>query len=67
MQTRKQTAIEVAVNVIIGSIGAWLITYATLKWVAGDAQIATVSLLGCTLWSILRQYAIRRYFNKIWR
>ena len=66
MQSRRQTLIEVGANLAIGSVGAWLITYAAIKWLQGDAAVATWSLIGCTIWSFIRQYLIRRYFNKLW-
>lgn len=66
MQTKRQTLIEISANLLIGSIGAWLITWAMISSVASPMQAATYTTLLCTVWSFARNYAVRRFFNRLW-
>ena len=63
-QSKKQTLIEVFVNVCIGFIGSWLITYIFINYnIIGYVETATIIVSLCTVWSIIRSYCIRRFFN----
>ena len=55
---------EVFTGTFVGMIGSWLITWLTFKYVATPSVAATVSVFFCTLWSLIRGYAIRRHFAK---
>jgi hypothetical protein len=66
MQTKRQTLIEMTTNMVIGSIGAWAITWGMFTLVDSKLQAATYTTLLCTVWSFFRGYLIRRYFNKLW-
>lgn len=63
MQSRKGTIIEIATNTGIGLVGSWLITYIVLHYKLNPATTATITCVLCTIWSIVRNYGIRRYFN----
>lgn len=59
------TWFEVSTNIVIGGVVAGLITYAVLTLELSKEKSALYSTIACTVWSILRQYVIRRYFNKL--
>lgn len=65
MQTRRQSAVEVVTNTFVGMAGSWLITYVTLSLVEGKATGTTVTVIGCTIWSLARGYWIRRRFARM--
>lgn len=64
MQTRTQTLIEVLTNTFTGLIGSWLITYFCVLWIPNVALAVTMSSVGCTIWSLIRGYFIRRSFAR---
>lgn len=66
MQTKRQTLIEITTNMLIGSIGAWLITWSMIKAFADPVEAATYTVVLCTVWSFVRGYSVRRFFNKLW-
>lgn len=63
MQTRLQSALEVATNTIVGGLGAWVIVYMSMRLIANPALAATVSVVCCAVWSLVRGYAVRRWFE----
>lgn len=66
MQSRKQSFIESITNVLFGliiSIAATFIIF-PLVGIKSTPTQNIMSNLGFTIVSILRQYLIRRYFNK---
>lgn len=65
MQTKKQTHIEVITNQCLGLIGGWLIVYYLFPLFDYLSQevVATISTIIFFIWSYLRSYLIRRYFN----
>jgi uncharacterized membrane protein len=64
-QTKKQSAVEVCIGTAIGIIGSWAITMAVLHQIDDRTLAGTVTVLLCTIWSLIRGYAIRRHFNGI--
>lgn len=64
MQSKKGTVIEILWNTGIGIIGSWIITYTVMHFKLSPAVTATLSCVLCTIWSIVRGYSVRRYFNK---
>jgi hypothetical protein len=63
-QSKVQTMKEVASGTSLGMIGSWLITMGSIYLFPLDpVQAATVATIGCTVWSVTRGYAVRRYFN----
>lgn len=62
-QSKKDSMLEAMVNIAVGAVIAWLITYSANAYVNDHAMAATVSVAGCTAWSFIRQYFVRRYFN----
>lgn len=62
MQTRRQSVIEVCTNTAVGMAGSWLITYATMSYVKDIALAAAITVAGCTIWSLVRGYWLRRRF-----
>lgn len=64
MQSKRQTLVEVFTNTGVGFMGSWLITYFVIKYpVFGYAETITSVTVLCTVWSIVRSYCIRRFFN----
>ena len=65
MQTKKDSHKEVLTNQIIGLIGGWLIVYYLFPLFDYLEQsiVATISTIIFFIWSYLRSYLIRRYFN----
>lgn len=63
MQSPKQSAIETLTNTGIGIIGSWLISYATICMVQDRLAASTITVAGCTVWSLIRGYTVRRVFN----
>lgn len=66
MQTHRQSVIEVFTDTFVGTIGSWLITYATFSNVANTAFASSITVLACTVWSLVRGYYIRRRFEKLY-
>ena len=65
MQSRRHTIYEVLTGTTTGSLGSWLITWAVLSWSPlGNASNATITVALCTVWSLVRGYAVRRMFNR---
>ena len=64
-QSKRQTMKEVLSGTTLGMVGSWLITMGCIALFPNDpVTAATVATGGCTIWSLTRGYAIRRYFNK---
>lgn len=64
-QTKRQSLIETLTSTFTGMIGSWLITMACLYNITDKTTAATVTVIGCTVWSLVRGYAVRRYFNNV--
>ena len=64
MQTRRDSILEVATNTAVGFVGSLIITWLSFKYVSQTGLAATISVTGCTVWSLVRGYAIRRHFVK---
>lgn len=65
-QSKRHSAIETATNTAVGFVGSYFITLACFH--VPDANLATKTLyatLGCTAWSLLRGYYLRRLFNHL--
>lgn len=62
-QSKKQSLKETLTNTFVGMAGSWTITMGVLHITTNTWAIATVTTLLCTIWSIGRGYAIRRYYN----
>ena len=65
MQSKKQSHLEVTTNQILGIIGGWLIVYFIFPLFDHLSQslVATISTIIFFIWSYIRSYIIRRYFN----
>ena len=65
MQTRKQSHLEVTINQILGIIGGWLIVYFIFPLFdyLSQSLVATISTIRFFIWSYIRSYLVRRYFN----
>jgi hypothetical protein len=63
-QSRGGSAIEVCVNTVTGMVGSWVIAYFCMKLIPDRATAAAVTVAGCTVWSLVRGYCIRRYFTR---
>lgn len=66
MQSKKQSHIEIMINQLIGLIGGWLIVFYLFPLFDSYSQsiVATISTIIFFIWSYIRSYAIRRFFNK---
>ena len=66
MQTKYQSHLEVIVNNIIGASGGWLIVYFIFPLFdyLSQSLVATISTIIFFIWSYIRSYLVRRYFNK---
>lgn len=65
MQSRRQSIVEVVTNTFVGMVGSWLIAYSTLLFVEDRVLAATITVVGCTVWSLARGYWIRRRFARM--
>ncbi len=63
MQTRLGSLIEVLTGTFTGMIGSWLICYVSFRYIPELALATTVSTIGCTVWSLVRGYCVRRWFT----
>lgn len=65
MQTRKQSHLEVLINQCLGLAGGWLIVYYLFPLFDYMDQgiVATISTAIFFIWSYVRSYTIRRYFD----
>lgn len=64
MQSKRQSMKETLTNTFAGMAGSFAITMLCLQLLSDKVSIAVVTTVACTVWSILRGYTIRRYFNK---
>ncbi len=66
MQSKLKSHIEVTTNQILGIIGGWLIVYFIFPLFDYLSQSlgATISTIIFFIWSYIRSYLVRRYFNK---
>lgn len=63
-QSKAQSLKETLSNTGIGMVGSWIITMVTFHYIKDLTLASTVATIGCTVWSVGRGYAVRRYFNK---
>lgn len=61
-QTKRDSIKEVLFNTTIGGLLAWGITYSVVKNVENAAYASMLSVVLCTLASLIRGYVIRRHF-----
>ena len=66
MQSKLKSHLEVTINQILGIIGGWLIVYFIFPLFdyLSQSLVATISTIIFFIWSYIRSYAIRRFFNK---
>ena len=63
-QSKLQSMKETLTNTFTGMAGSFAITMLCLQIFSTQVAIAASTTVLCTVWSIGRGYAIRRYFNK---
>ena len=64
-QSRYQSAVEVLTNTFVGMAGSYVITLTSFSVISDKPAIASaVAVTGCTVWSLLRGYYIRRSFAR---
>ncbi len=63
-QTPTQSAFEVGTNTVLGLVGSWFICYASMVLFSDRGAAAAAAVAGCTVWSLVRGYALRRYFER---
>lgn len=64
-QTKKQTLVEVFTGTGVGILGSLLITWAVLFTVPDRMLAGVINVAACAIWSLVRGYYVRRYFNKV--
>ncbi len=62
MQSRKHSLLEVCLSTAIGFLGSWLIAELSMVYHTGLVSVAFEITVWCTVWSIARGYALRRWF-----
>jgi hypothetical protein len=65
MQSKRMTWLEISLNTGVGLIGSMIITYSILHFTMKPGSATILVTIACTIWSIVRQYVIRRYFNRM--
>jgi hypothetical protein len=62
-QSRSMSVIEVLTSTFTGTIGSLVITYCILRFSPYGLEVNSVlTVAACTVWSLVRGYAVRRYF-----
>jgi hypothetical protein len=65
-QSKRHSAVETATNTAVGFVGSYFITFACFHVPGADLATKTLyATLGCTVWSLLRGYYLRRFFNHL--
>lgn len=67
-QSRRMSFIEVCTGTFTGLLGSWLLTTLTFWAMEGKYPawvVAAVATGACTVWSLVRNYFIRRHFNRV--
>lgn len=63
-QSRRQSLAETCTNTGVGMVGSFLITFVCITVITDKLVCSVVTVLACTVWSVARGYAIRRYYNR---
>lgn len=64
-QSKRQSVIETCSNTAVGFVGSYLITFGCFHLSSNLPTATLYATLGCTVWSLLRGYYLRRLFNKL--
>lgn len=64
-QSKRHSALETATNTAVGFVGSYFITFGCFHLNADLATKTLYATLGCTVWSLLRGYYLRRLFNHL--
>lgn len=64
-QSKRHSALETATNTAVGFFGSYLITFGCFHLTDKIATATLYATLGCTVWSLLRGYYLRRLFNRL--
>lgn len=64
MQSRRQSIIEICTSTFTGMLGSWIIIMIVSHNIPDLTQAATVNVVLCTIWSLVRGYMVRRHFNR---
>lgn len=59
--------IEAATNTAVGVVGSWVISFWAITYFKDPIAVTNAAVIGCTIWSLLRGYGVRRFFNWLWR
>ncbi len=63
-QSKRESLIETATNTSIGYVGALVITWVCVKFIQQQELAVLAATSVCTVWSLVRGYTVRRYFNR---
>jgi hypothetical protein len=64
MQSKKESLIEVSLGTTVGLVGSTIITFAVVSLLENDILVTVVNVGLCTVWSLFRNYQIRRYYER---
>lgn len=64
-QSKRQSVIETCSNTATGFVGSYLITFGCFHLTDNLPAATLYATLGCTVWSLVRGYYLRRLFNKL--
>ena len=62
MQSKRHSAMEVITGTVFGLVINWLIAYLCMTLAPSPSVAASVTVTLCTIHSLVRGYAIRRWF-----
>ena len=63
-QSKRQSMIEVTTNIATGMLGSLLITLLVMHCIDDRTICSIVTVSACTVWSFVRGYGLRRYYNR---
>lgn len=63
-QSKMQSLRETMTNLLIGGVISWVIVYSCMKYIPDNELSATVSVILCTVASLVRGYTVRRHYNR---
>jgi hypothetical protein len=64
-QSKRHSALETATNTAVGFFGSYAITLSCFHLESNIPTATLYATLGCTVWSLLRGYYLRRVFNHL--
>lgn len=63
-QSKRQSLIEISTGITTGIVGSFVITLLCMHYIEDRTVCSVVTVSACTVWSFVRGYGLRRYFNR---